>query len=296
MAGETGTGKELFARAIHDASPRAASRFVPVNCGSLPDTLFEDELFGHHRGAFTDARTRRSGLLAQAEGGTLFLDEVEALTPRAQVALLRVLQEKTIRPLGSDVEHRIDVRFVAATNVSLEQLVREKTFRADLHYRLAVLCLRLPALRERRDDIEDLACHFVAKHSPPGRPAPRLSPAALLAMRTMDWPGNVRELENAVIRGIWLARGGVIELEDMGLAANADAPRAAAPATAGPFKELKRQIIHAFEREYLIGLMAMHGGNVTRAAKTARKERRELGRLLKKHQLSPQDFSGLRSS
>ena len=334
VSGETGTGKELVARAIHYMGPRAPYPFVPVNCGALPDSLLEDELFGHERGAFTDARARRVGLVEEADRGTVFLDEVDSLTPRAQVALLRLLQEKSFRPLGGGRERRVDVRFVAATNQPLAALVREGGFRADLYYRLAVLTVTLPPLRERREDIIPLAYHLLQKNLPAGRGEVRFSPGALAALASAGWPGNVRELENAVVRGIHLAQGGVIEAEDLGLLDDAQflpprgipvprlfpspvdalpadvlpaavrpsadlapAPQPpldrAEPAADGPrlsFQEMKQRAIDAFEREYLVRSMAEHGGNVSHAARAAGKERREFGKLLKKHHVDPRAF------
>jgi len=166
ITGETGTGKELVARAIHYLSARVAFPFVPLNCGSLPETLLEDELFGHERGAFTDARTPRRGLITQAERGTLFLDEVDTLAAKAQVALLRVLQDKMFRTLGSSREQEADVRIVAATNAPLDQLVRAGGFRVDLYYRLRVFSINLPPLRDRKKDILSLSRHFLEKHTP----------------------------------------------------------------------------------------------------------------------------------
>src|SRR5258705_1206734 len=173
--GETGTGKELVARAIHHLGPRASRPFVAVNCGALVDTLLEGELFGHERGAFTDAHARRQGLMAQAAGGTLFLDEADTLTPRGQVALLRVLQDRSFRPLGSTSEHRVDVRFLAATNARLDRMVESGSFRADLYYRLCVFSVALPALRDRREDILPLAYHFLRKHASSPEPMLDLS-------------------------------------------------------------------------------------------------------------------------
>src|SRR5688572_20974214 len=217
IAGETGTGKELTARALHYLSSRAGFPFVAVNCAALPDTLLEDELFGHERGAFTDAHAQRQGLLAQAHKGTIFLDEVESLTPRAQGALLRVLHDRTFRVLGSSIERSVDVRFIAATNVDLADLVRRGVFRADLFYRLRVLWMDLPSLRNRREDIPLLTRHFLEKHELPGRPAATLSEAAAGALLAFDWPGNVRELENAIIRALHLADDGRIETHHLGL-------------------------------------------------------------------------------
>ena len=292
MDGETGTGKELVARAIHHLGPRAPRPFVAVNCGALVDTLLEGELFGHERGAFTDAHARRQGLIAHAAGGTVFLDEAETLTPRAQVALLRVLHERTFRPVGSSTEQRADVRFVAATNVRLDRLVQAGQFRADLFYRLSVFSITLPALRERREDILPLARHFLAKYTPDASLAPQLSAAAVRALLTFDWPGNVRELESAIVRAVHLARDSVIEVGDLGLPGGArqdGAPMALAAAR--PYKAEKAQVLEAFERQYITRLMTEHKGNVSRAAQAAGKERRDLGKLLKRHGVDPRVFA-----
>src|SRR5262245_17376073 len=277
VEGETGTGKELVARAIHYLGKRADRPFVPINCGSLPDSLLEDELFGHERGAFTDARTRRIGLIAQADGGTLFLDEVDSLSPRAQVALLRVLQDRTVRALGAERERKVDVRFIAATNASLAALVRTGHFRSDLYYRMCVLGIAVPTLRDRGSDVVLLARHFLERYSNSRHP-PELSPAAELALQTYLWPGNVRELENVIQRAVALAPASLLEPEDLGLA-----PPKAMPATPAlpsldeepdvltmTYREAKRAIVAAFERQYLTRLMQSHRGNVTRS-----EERRE---------------------
>jgi DNA-binding NtrC family response regulator len=297
ITGETGTGKELVARAVHALSPRAAAPFVAVNCGALVDTLLESELFGHERGAFTDAHTRRQGLVAEAAPGTLFLDELETLTPRAQVSLLRFLQDRSYRALGSAVEQRADVRCVAATNAQLDGLVRTGAFRADLYYRVSVFSVNLPPLRERREDIVPLAEHFVAKHATGAGPAPRLSPEAVDALLTCDWPGNVRELESAIARAMPVTRGDRIEARDLGLApepARARAglePVALLPESGSSYKIQKRRVVESFERVYLHRLMTDHHGNVSRAALAAGKERRDLGKLLKRHGLVPRQFA-----
>jgi DNA-binding NtrC family response regulator len=296
LEGETGTGKELVARAIHYLGKRADRPFVPVNCGSLPETLLEDELFGHERGAFTDARSRRIGLVAQADGGTLFLDEVDSLSPRAQVSLLRVLQDKTVRALGSEHSRKIDVRFIAATNASLAALVRTGHFRADLYYRMCVLAIALPPLRDRETDVVLLAHHFLQRYANP-RVSFELSPAAELSLRAYLWPGNVRELENVIQRAVALARTTRLEPGDFGLVSAVPPPPALPLLDDEPellamtYRDAKRAIVDAFERQYLTRLMESHRGNVTRAAETAGKERRDLGRLLKKHRLDPRRFA-----
>ena len=285
IAGETGTGKELFARAIHYISERAPNPFVAVNCGSLTDSLLEDELFGHERGAFTDAQLRRRGLIAQAGTGTLFLDEVDALSARGQVALLRVLQDRIYRPLGSQQESYADVRFVAATNAPLDELVEAGSFRADLYYRLCVFAVSLPPLRNRREDIVALASHFLCKHAPREQEeVPALSRGAQAALLAYPWPGNVRELESAMIRAARLCGGGSIEAEHLLLPSRGGA--ADQSASPGTFQSLKLDAIRRFEEGYLKRLMQDARGNVTRAARLAGKDRRELGKLLKKHGLA----------
>jgi DNA-binding NtrC family response regulator len=293
IEGETGTGKELVARALHYLGYRASFPFIPVNCGALSDTLLQDELFGHERGAFTDARERRSGLLAQAERGTLFLDEADSLAPRAQVALLRVLQDGTFRALGGSHEKSVDVRFIAATNRPLAALIEAGEFRKDLYYRLCVYSLNLPPLRDRKEDVLRLAEHFIGKHGPPDARL-EFSAEARAALLAFDWPGNIRELENAVLRGIQRSRNGSISAADIGL--SLPSRRDAAPVFRGSLTEVslnaqKKRLIDALEREYLTQVMHQHGGNITRAASAAGRERRDFGKLLKKHGIQPGDFS-----
>jgi DNA-binding NtrC family response regulator len=286
VEGETGTGKELAARALHYLGPRAGFPFAAVNCGALPDTLLEDELFGHERGAFTDARGRREGLIAQAEKGTLFLDEIDSLSRKAQVSLLRVVQEGRYRPVGSSEERRADVRVVAATNAPLEELVKTGAFRADLYYRLCVFRVHLPPLRQRPEDVPLLAAHFLEKHASDEEPAPVLSPEAVAALTAYDWPGNAREVENIMIRAGRLCRNGRIEPADLGLRT----AQSSAAGTFSPFRVMKQAVVRDFERDYLRRLMAAHQGNVTRAARAAGNDRRELGKLLKKHHIDPRTF------
>ena len=292
IMGETGTGKELVARAIHYIGPRAERPFVPVNCGSIPDNLFEDELFGHERGAFTDARKRRDGLVVQADSGTLFLDEVDSLTPRAQVALLRVLQDRTVRALGAEKLRTVNVRFVAATNTDLVAQVAQGRFRSDLYYRLCVLQISLPPLRDRGNDVLMLANHFLLRYSGESAKRARLTPEAEDALRLHPWPGNVRELENAVQRAVTLADGNEsISAGDLGLVTTLGSTTTGFAALVDrPFTDAKRTVVAEFEREYLMRLMRATAGNVTRAARSARKERRDLGRLLRKHQIDPRVF------
>ncbi|MCG3158211.1 MAG: Regulatory protein AtoC [bacterium] len=294
ISGETGTGKELVARALHYLSNRASGPFVALNCGTLPDSLLETELFGHERGAFTDARTRRVGLIAEASGGTLFLDEIDSLSPRAQVTLLRVLQDKKYRAVGGNRERPADVRIIAATNAALDLLVHAGVFRADLYYRLGVFFIQLPPLRERKEDIPALVDHFLDKHSPPDRKNLRLAPETLASLQDHDWPGNVRELENAIIRGVYYCRSTEITHAhlDIPMAAGAKAPIASRCNSdeLRPFNAMKQEAISDFETAYLVRLMREYDGNVSRAARTAGKDRRDLNRMLKKHGIKADRF------
>lgn len=286
VEGETGSGKEVAARAIHYGGPRQAAPFVPLNCGALPESLFESELFGHERGAFTDARERRAGLVAEAERGTLFLDEVDALAPRAQVALLRFLQDNCFRPLGGR-ERRGDVRLIAASNRALEPLVAAGLFRQDLLYRIKVLHVRLPPLRERGDDALRLARHFAERYARKYGGAVKDFDAA-----TQDWiahnawPGNIRELENWVHRAVLMCDGTTIHEAP---AAPGAGPRHAAPADPlPPYQQAKAQALEAFERDFLLRALRAAGGNVSEAALLVGKERRAFGKLLKKHSIDRQ--------
>ena len=290
IGGETGTGKELVARAIHAASERAHCPFVAVNCGSLVDTLVDDALFGHEQGAFTDARVRREGLIARAAGGTLFLDELEALSMKGQVTLLRVLEDDAFRALGSSRLEQANVRFVAATNSPLENAIKTGAFRADLYYRLCVFAINLPPLRNRPEDILTLAHHFLREHAPSDAPLAELDESARRALVNYQWPGNVRELENTIIRAIHLRKAAFVSASDLGLSIEA---AIAGPQAGRTFHALKQETIATFERRYLERVMHEHHGNVTHAAQATGKERRELGRLLKKHRIDPQSFRRL---
>ena len=282
LTGETGTGKELIAQAIHYLSDRASKPFLPVNCGAIPGELFENEFFGHLRGAFTDARSHRPGLIAEAEGGTLFLDEVDALTPSTQVKLLHFLEDGSYRPLGSSRPLKANVRLVAATNADLRQKVREGTFRDDLFYRLNVVTLYIPPLGERGGDIVLLAEHFL-HHYGKNDDRWRFSPQALEALREHAWPGNVRELENVVRHVVVMNSPKLIEPEDLPL------PILPVKLNQGDasFRTAKAGVISRFERSYLEELMRTYRGNITRAAQAAGKDRRTFRRLLKKHGLHP---------
>jgi two-component system response regulator GlrR len=285
ITGETGTGKELCARAIHYLSPRSGRPFVPVNCGAIAVELAENELFGHERGAFTGAYASQVGLIQMADTGTLFLDEIDCLPPSAQVKLLRFLQEKEYRSLGSAKVCKADVRVIAATNADLKEAVKSGRLRQDLFYRLNIVPLRLPPLRERREDIPRLAQHFLGKHAAKSDSRGlRFSPDALRALARHDWPGNVRELENAVERAVALAGGEVITL------ANLDLAPGDAPADHTTFRAAKAQIIAQFERNYLDELLRAYQGNVTKAAQAAHKNRRALSQLIRKHGINVKRF------
>ena len=297
IEGETGTGKEMMARAIHYLGPRHRYPFIPVNCGALPDNLVENELFGHARGAYTDAKQDQPGLIDQANGGTLFLDEIEALSEKGQVALLRFLQDKVFKPLGAKAEKTADVRIIAASNMSLQKMVEAGCFRQDLFFRLNVLSMSLPPLRERGADIEILAEHFMEKYRRIYDLVGKfLKPETLARMKRYDWPGNVRELENAVHRAFLLAEGSVVKVEQEiggeGERRHHVADRRKQSGFHESFGDAKAKMINDFERRYLCWLMAETGGNVTQAAKRAGKERRALGKLLTKHGINKEDYAG----
>ena len=293
ISGETGSGKELAARAIHSLSKRGDKPFIPVNCGALPDLLIENELFGHCRGAYTDARDQQKGLVAQAEGGTLFLDEVDALSPKAQVSLLRFLEDGKYRLLGGSRQESADVRILAASNVNLLELVMQERFRADLHYRLNVMELDVPPLRARNGDAVLLSRHFIAEAAQRYGIAPiDLHPDTQLWLQRQPWPGNVRELQNRIQREFLMCDDSCLiirqALPGFDRRQRTDR-RQAAP---GPinFNEAKRLTLQNFEHSHLLRLMRESAGNVSRAARLAGKERRALGKLLKKHCIDPGSF------
>jgi len=265
LTGESGTGKELVARAIHDLSPRAAMPFVAVNCGAIPSELIESELFGHVRGAFTDASRDKKGLAAEADGGTLFLDEIGELPFALQVKLLRFLEDEMVRRVGDTRSEKVDVRVVAATARDLARAVKDGQFREDLFYRLNVVNVRLPALRERPDDVPALVEHFLAKYRRlrPEAPLQGVSPEALEVLRSHRWPGNVRELEHAVERAVVLADGPVVQEGDL-----PDEVRAApAPGALAPGRDLSvKRAFRALEEQFIRAALDRTAGNRTRAA------------------------------
>jgi two-component system, NtrC family, response regulator AtoC len=295
ITGESGTGKELVARAIHDNSPRASKPFVAVNCGALTDTLLESELFGHVKGAFTGAASSHRGIFESATGGTVFLDEISETSPAFQVKLLRVLQQRTIRPVGSSDERPIDVRVIAATNRPVDNLLTS-TFRKDLLYRLSVINIHIPALRERVDDIPLLATNFLRRYNKRQGKSVTIAPETMEWIKTLIWPGNVRELENAIERAVTMSASGEILPEDLvqfGLITAATNPGALAaaaaaanpPAEPGPPRPLKDVI-----RQHILDVLKYTSGNKLRAAKILGVGRYTLYRMAERFGIDPQEL------
>jgi DNA-binding NtrC family response regulator len=289
--GESGTGKELVARTIHRSSPRRDAPFVVVNCAAIPGALLEDELFGHVRGAFTDASKDREGLIAAAAGGTLFLDEIGELPLPLQAKLLRFLQSHEIRRIGDNIDRHIDVRIVTATNRDLERAVANGEFREDLYYRIAVFSVQLPPLRHRPDDIPLLAHHIIGLLTQRiGRNIAGITPQALAALQRYPFPGNVRELENKLHHAMVVARDPWIAIEDLGLPTPQVATRPIVIDDSHPFRQAKLRAIAEFEKHYVTQLMAAHRGVMTAAANAAGLDRKQLWILLQKAGLSRRDF------
>jgi two-component system, NtrC family, response regulator GlrR len=281
--GASGTGKELLARAIHRASPRAAAPFVAVNCGAIPEGLLESELFGHKKGSFTGAVSDRRGLFQAAQGGTLFLDEIGDMPLPLQVKLLRALEERKIRPVGSHQSFDVDVRVIAATHRKLEERIASGEFREDLYYRLNVVKLYIPTLAERREDIPLLANHFLTRLAERYRRGRlTLSPEATQLLVSASWPGNVRQLLNVIEQAVALAATEVIPESLVRQALDAG------DTALTPLDEARR----AFERDYLVRILKITGGNVTKAARLAGRNRTEFYRLLERHSLEPGMFKG----
>ena len=262
ILGESGTGKELLARAIHLASPRRENTFVPVNCTAIPADLLESELFGHEKGAFTGATRSRIGKFEQADSGTLFLDEIGEMRMDLQAKLLRSLQEREIERVGGSTSVQVDVRVIAATNRDLQKAIEENAFREDLYYRLSVIPLRLPPLRERRDDIPFLADHFLSKHSPDR--TMRIDADAMELLVAYDWPGNVRELENAIERAVVLSEEATIAPDV--LPTEVIRPKAETYGELGLTLPDRGFSLDELERELIVAALEKHGGNQTRAA------------------------------
>jgi DNA-binding NtrC family response regulator len=288
IEGETGTGKELIAEEIHNHSPRVGGPFIVFDCGAVPRELIESSLFGHVKGSFTGAITDRKGAFAEAHGGTIFLDEIGELPLELQPTLLRALDKKAVRRVGANTYEKVDVRIVAATNRDLRAEVAAKNFREDLYYRLAVIRVNLPPLRERGDDIKILVDHFIRSFTPPGRTLV-ITPEDMSRLQRHSWPGNVRELRNVIERACVLSKGDSLNLDDAFV-------EQAAPAlgirTDLPFKEAKGQLVELFEREYIVDLMRRHKMNLSAAAREAQIDRKHLRELIRKYGLDPRGDIG----
>jgi two-component system response regulator GlrR len=283
IEGNSGTGKELIAKTLHLASPRREGPFVAINCAAIPETLLESELFGYRKGAFTGAHQTKKGLLSEADGGTFFMDEISEMPPSMQVKLLRALEERSFFPIGARDMVHVDIRLIAASNTSLEEKIKAGTFREDLYYRIHVIPIKLPSLRDRKEDIPLLANHFLEKFSREmERTVSGFTHAAMQKLMAYDWPGNVRELENTIECAVAMSDTRQIEADvilrnpmQVGLDENLK-----------PFKDAKE----AFERRYLIQLLELTRGNISQAAKLAGKYRADLYALLKKYALNPTDY------
>ncbi len=287
IEGESGTGKELVARCLHGASRRKDGPFIAINCAAIPENLLESELLGYEKGAFTGADGRRDGLFAQAHGGSFFLDELSELPLSMQAKLLRILEEREFYPLGSNRKVRVDVRIIAASNRRLEEQMKEGRFREDLYYRVRVIPITLPPLRERKEDILPLAHYFLEQFSrESGKPVKSIEPAAGRILMAAEWPGNIRELENAIEYAVALADGDTITPELVSGSLPVD-------------DNLQPPLRHAkadFEKDYLIQILERHRGVVSRAASEAGKHRADFYELLRKHNLSVNDFRSNQSA
>jgi two-component system response regulator PilR (NtrC family) len=284
VTGESGTGKELVARAIHDLSPRAEKPFVSVNCGAFTETLLESELFGYVKGSFTGANTNRKGLFEAANSGTIFLDEIGEMSPAMQVKLLRVLQERKVRPVGATEEGTVDTRVIAATNRDLASMVGAGTFREDLYYRISVIPIELPPLRERAEDISDLATHFVQKFCAPVGRTLGISESAMRLLERYSWPGNVRELEHTIERAVALERTNSIEPERLPEKISNYNPYRVAEAMEFPDEGINLTAhLDQLEKTYVIEALRRTAGNQTNAAELLRLSVRSLRHLLDKH-------------
>jgi len=281
ITGDTGTGKELAARGLHDASPRRGQRFVAINCSAIPETLLEAELFGHVRGAFTGATTGKRGKFALADGGTIFLDEIGTMSPTLQAKLLRVIQEREFESLGSERTQKVDVRVIAATNRDLRQMVADGRFQEDLYYRLHVIPIHIPPLRERREDIPVLVEHFIAKHAQrAGKRIDGIAPGVMQALQASDWPGNVRELENTMERAVVLSQAPLIGPEAVRILSVSTAPPAGLPSLN------LRQNLDWTERETVRRALESSDGVKKDAAEAMGLTQRALSYYLAKHRLN----------
>ncbi len=304
ITGESGTGKELVARALHYLSNRNVKPFIPVNCGAIPENLFENELFGHLKGAYTDASAQQDGLVKEAEGGTLFLDEIGTISPYIQTKLLRLIQESEYRPLGYSKNLKADIRVVAATNNDLQNLVKKNTFREDLFYRLNVIPFHIPPLRERKEDIPILIKHFVKKYSREHNKIIKEIPVEVMnVLVSYTWPGNIRELENKIQQLVVMSTSSVISAKDIQLTMRGSISKELVfehlndvkekinnQSQSETFNEARKRVCDLFEKSYLTQLLSTYKGDMVSAAKKAGKSRTALWNLLKKQNLSPKQF------
>jgi DNA-binding NtrC family response regulator len=290
IQGESGTGKEVVAKTIHYSSPRKSKRFIAINCGGVPETLLESELFGHTKGAFTGADKAKQGLFEAAEGGTIFLDEINTAPISTQVKLLRVIEESRFIPLGGTKEVSVDVRIMASSNVDLNKEVSTGAFRRDLFYRLNVVRVFLPPLRERREDIPLLAEHFLEKFCAEQKKSVRgFAPEALELFLRHDWPGNVRELENAVEHAVTLCSDDTVQMADLPTCITSPTPDRGLSAIKLSFRKAKE----AFEREYLVDILRANGGNVAKSARMAQIARQNLHEKIKRYGINPKEFASI---
>ena len=282
ILGETGTGKELVARAIHYTGRRSTHPFITVNCGAIPETLMEDELFGHARGAYTGAHCDKKGVFEEGDGGTLLFDEIGELSPSSQVKLLRVFQEQEIRRLGENRSRQVDVRIIAATNKDLKQEMARQRFREDLFHRISVLPIQLPPLRERLEDLPILVDHLVRESNRElGKSIRGFTSRALKLLSAHSWPGNVRELNNRVQQAMVMTRGNLIDADEL-----APFSRTTPDDELPTFRKAKA----GFERDYVARALKITCGNVAAAARMAAKDRKDFYELMKKHHINPDDF------
>jgi DNA-binding NtrC family response regulator len=297
ITGESGTGKDLTARSIHGLSNRKNKAYVPVNCPAIPEHILESELFGYKKGAFTNASRDKTGLFQEADKGTLFLDEIGDIGPSIQTKLLRVLQEKEIKPLGDTKVKKVDVRIIASTNRNLKQKIDDNEFRQDFFYRLNVISIELPPLRSRVVDIPVLAAHLVQKHCEKlNKPGKTIAKEVMDLFLKYHWPGNVRELENVLLQGVLYSSSNAIELPDISISASD-----LAESTAGksfeklislPYKAAKAQLLQQFNQDYLGAKLSLTNGNVTQAARKSGLERQSFQQILKRYQIDTSVFKG----
>ncbi len=291
LTGESGTGKDMAAMAIHKHSDRSSRPFVAVNCPNLPENILESELFGYRKGAFTHATQDKKGLFLEAQGGTIYLDEIGDISPTLQTKLLRVLQEKEFRPLGQTSTLKVDVRIIASTNQDLDRKIRDNLFREDLFYRLNVVSIELPPLRERPEDIPILVQHFLDRYCKEFRRPPKtISPGLMSRFVSHRWGGNVRELENVISRCVLLSPGEEIRPEDIDWASTSDQDCLVSEEIISlNYKDAKKRVLERFHSEYLSGVFSRHNGNVTRAAKDCGLERQALQQVMRRYGIKARD-------